>query len=117
MDARQRRGLAGSQSPIVSPQSDNNVTNKSYAARSYGCSRRGLRGNFVPPIRSKEGSGGNMTSRIGGKGDDALDDSTKRWLVTSKYKFVLACSTYSCILSVQALTSKLLTKPYKFKNI
>lgn len=81
MDARQRRGLAGSQSPSVSPQSDNNGTNKAYAARSYGYSRRGIRGNFVPPIRSKEGSGGNMTSRIAGKGDDTLDDSTKRWLV------------------------------------
>lgn len=81
MDVRQKRGLTGPHSPSISPQSDSNATNKAYAARSYGYSRRGLRGNFVPPIRSKESSGGNVTSRIGGKGEDALDDSTKRWLV------------------------------------
>ncbi|KAK1369803.1 Fidgetin-like protein 1 [Heracleum sosnowskyi] len=80
MDARQRRGLGGMQSPTVSPQSDNN---RGFGHRSYGYTRRGIRGNFVPPIRSKEGGAGNMTSRIArpaGKGDDALDDSTKRCL-------------------------------------
>lgn len=83
MDARQRRGSGGMQSPTVSPQSDNNG-NRGFGNRSYGYTRRGIRGNFVPPIRSKEGSAGNTTSRIArpaGKGDDALDDSTKRWLV------------------------------------
>ncbi|KAL8109023.1 ATPase family AAA domain-containing protein FIGL1 [Apium graveolens] len=82
MDARQRRGLGGMQSPTVSPQSDNNG-NRGFANRSYGYTRRGIRGNFVPPIRSKEGGAGNMTSRIArpaGKGDDALDESTKRCL-------------------------------------
>ncbi|CAL5370266.1 unnamed protein product [Camellia sinensis] len=79
MDARQRRGgLVGSPSASVSPQSDNNGTNRGYGARSYGFSRRGIRGNFVPPIRSNGGNVGNMTSRIAGKGDDALDDSIKR---------------------------------------
>lgn len=84
MDARQRRGLGGMQSPTVSPQSDNYGNNRGFGNRSYGNTRRGIRGNFVPPIRSKEGGAGNMTSRIArpaGKGDDALDDSTKRWLV------------------------------------
>lgn len=80
MDTRQRRGLAGSPNTSVSPQSDYNVSHKGYGMRSYGSSRRGVRGNFVPPIRSNGGTAGNMVnSRIGGKGEDALDDSTKRW--------------------------------------
>lgn len=81
MDARQRRGLGGTQSPTVSPpHSDNNGNNRGFGNKSYGYTRRGIRGNFVPPIRSKEGAVGNMTSRTVGKGDDALDDSTKRCL-------------------------------------
>ncbi|XP_059669976.1 ATPase family AAA domain-containing protein FIGL1-like [Cornus florida] len=80
MDARQRRGLGGSASASVSPQSDNNASNRGYGVRSYGFQRRGIRGNFVPPIRSNGGNGGNMTSRVGGKGDDGIDDSTKRCL-------------------------------------
>ncbi|XP_038884179.1 ATPase family AAA domain-containing protein FIGL1 [Benincasa hispida] len=81
MDAKQRRGLAGSPNTSVSPQSDYNVSYKGYGMRSYGSSRRGVRGNFVPPIRSSGGTAGNMVnSRIGGKGEDALDDSTKRCL-------------------------------------
>lgn len=79
MDARQRRGLAGSPSASVSPQSDNNCTNRGYGVKSYGVSRRGVRGGFIPPIKSNGGNAGNVTSRIGGKCDDALDDSTKRW--------------------------------------
>lgn len=81
MDAKQRRGLAGSPNTSVSPQSDYNASHKGYGMRSYGSSRRGVRGNFVPPIRSSGGTAGNMVnSRIGGKGEDALDDSTKRCL-------------------------------------
>lgn len=79
MDARQRRGLAGSPNACVSPQSDNNATNRGYSTRSYGYSRRGVRGNFVPPIKSNEGNVGNMTSRVAGKSDDTLGDSTKKW--------------------------------------
>ncbi|XP_028963471.2 ATPase family AAA domain-containing protein FIGL1 isoform X1 [Malus sylvestris] len=82
MDVRQRRGLApaGSPNSCVSPQSDNNATNRGYGMRSYGYSRRGARGNFVPPIKSNEGNVGNVTSRVAGKSDDALGDSTKRCL-------------------------------------
>lgn len=76
MDARQRRGLTASPSASVSPQSDS--FGRGYGGRSYG-SRRGIRGNFIPPIKSNGNSSGNMTSRVAGKGDDALDDSTKRW--------------------------------------
>ncbi|XP_002509525.2 ATPase family AAA domain-containing protein FIGL1 isoform X1 [Ricinus communis] len=78
MDARQKRGLMGSPSASVSPQGDS--SNRNYGARSYGFSRRGIRGNFVPPIKSNGGSTANMTARVGGKGDDALDDSTRRCL-------------------------------------
>lgn len=81
MEARQRRGVVGSPSAPVSPQCDNNHPNRLYGGRSYGVSRRGFRGNFVPPIKSNGNNVGNTTSRIGGKCDDALDDSTKRWSV------------------------------------
>ncbi|CAN6572422.1 unnamed protein product [Malus baccata var. baccata] len=82
MDVRQRRGLApvGSPNSCVSPQSDNNAANRGYGMRSYGYLRRGARGNFVPPIKSNEGNVGNVTSRVVGKSDDALGDSTKRCL-------------------------------------
>ncbi|MFS7956379.1 putative microtubule-severing ATPase [Helianthus anomalus] len=73
LDARQKRGLTGSPNPSVSPQSDG--TNRGYGVKSYG-TRRGIRG-FVPPIKSNGGNTGNVTSRAS-KGDDALDDSTKR---------------------------------------
>lgn len=77
MDSRHRRGLAASPSASASPQSDN--SNRGYGLKSYGYSRRGVRGNFVPPIRSNGGNSGNMTTRGAGKNDDTLDDSTKRW--------------------------------------
>ncbi|RVX06729.1 ATPase family AAA domain-containing protein FIGL1 [Vitis vinifera] len=67
-------------SASVSPQNDNNFTSRGYGAKSYGFPRRGIRGNFVPPIRSNGGNASNMTSQIAGKGDNALDDSTKRCL-------------------------------------
>lgn len=79
MDARQRKGSAGSPSTSVSPQSDNNFANRGYGVKSYGCPRRGVRGGFVPPIKSSGNNVGNVTSRIAGKSDDSLDDSTKRW--------------------------------------
>ncbi|KAI3748136.1 hypothetical protein L6452_11033 [Arctium lappa] len=73
MDVRQKRGLDRSPNSSVSPQSDG--TSRGYGVRSYA-SRRGIRG-FVPPIRSNSGNTGNVTSRAA-KGEDALDDSTKR---------------------------------------
>ena len=81
MEARQRRGAAGSPNAPLSPQCDNNPANRLYGGRSYGVSRRGFRGNFVPPIKANGNNVGHMTSQIAGKGDDALDDSTKRWSV------------------------------------
>ncbi|GLU02256.1 hypothetical protein SLE2022_195110 [Rubroshorea leprosula] len=80
MEVKQRRGLAGSPSSSVSQQSDTNSSARGYGVKSYGFSRRGVRGNFVPPSRSNGGNAGNVTSRIGGAGDDALDDSTRKCL-------------------------------------
>ncbi|KAF3435230.1 hypothetical protein FNV43_RR22317 [Rhamnella rubrinervis] len=80
MDAKQKRGFSGSPNASISPQSDNNATGRSYNGRSYGFPRRGVRGNFVPPIKSNGGNTGNMTSRIAGKCEDVADDSTKRCL-------------------------------------
>lgn len=82
MDARQKHGLAASSNSSVSLQTDNNLSGnmRNYGMRSGGLSRRGLRGNFVPPIRSNGGNAGNMTTRISGKCDDSLEDSTRRCL-------------------------------------
>lgn len=82
MDAKQRRGLASSPSP-VSPLNEGNPNSRSYGhgGKSYGVSRRGVRGNFIPPIRSNGNNGGNLTARVGGKCDDAEADSTKKWYI------------------------------------
>lgn len=88
MDAKQNKGLYGSPSASISPQSDAG-THRGYGARSYGYSRRGVRGNFVPPIRSNGNNTGNMTSRIAGKGEDAVDDSTKKWYISFSFGLLL----------------------------
>ncbi|VFQ97524.1 unnamed protein product [Cuscuta campestris] len=81
MDVRQRRGLNGHPSASESPQSDSTMANKSYGVKPYGNPRRGIRGNFVPPIRCNgNNAGGSVTSRNAGKGEDALEDSTRRCL-------------------------------------
>ncbi|OVA09515.1 AAA+ ATPase domain [Macleaya cordata] len=79
MDARQRHGLVGSPSDSV-PKSDSNSSFRGYGVRTGGFPRRGIRGNFVPPIRSNGSNTGHLTSRISGKGGDALDDMTKKCL-------------------------------------
>lgn len=81
MDVKQKRGAIGSPNASVSPQCDNNSANRPYGGRSYGVPRRGIRGNFVPPIKSNGNNTGNITSRNAGKGDDSLDESTKKWSV------------------------------------
>ncbi|WMV17658.1 hypothetical protein MTR67_011043 [Solanum verrucosum] len=81
MDARHKRGLSRSPSASISPQNDNTLMNKGCGVRSYGFPRRGIRGNFVPPIRGSSGNNvGNVTSRTSRKGEDTLDDSTRRCL-------------------------------------
>ncbi|XP_073127339.1 ATPase family AAA domain-containing protein FIGL1 [Henckelia pumila] len=80
MDAKQKRaGLNDSPSAPVSPQIDAG-SYKSNGTRCYGISRRGIRSNFVPPVKSNGNSMGNVSSRIAGRGEDAIDDSTKRCL-------------------------------------
>ncbi|KAI3409733.1 AAA domain-containing protein [Psidium guajava] len=78
MEARRRHGWAGSPSASLSPQSDS--IGRGYGGRSHSSIRRGVRGSFIPPIRSNGNSMGNMTSRVTGKSDDGIDDSTKRCL-------------------------------------
>lgn len=85
MEARKRQEAGCSPSASFS-QCENNSVNRLYGGRSYGVSRRGFRGNFVPPMKSTGTGVGNMTSRTSGKNDDALDDSTKRWSVVQPYK-------------------------------
>ncbi|KAL5080621.1 hypothetical protein RYX36_009042 [Vicia faba] len=80
MEVKQKRGAIGSPNASVSPQCDNNSANRLYGGRSYGVPRRGIRGNFVPPIKSNGNNTGNTTSRNAGKGDDSLDESTKKCL-------------------------------------
>ncbi|KAL1210119.1 ATPase family AAA domain-containing protein FIGL1 [Cardamine amara subsp. amara] len=79
MDVRQKRGSTESPNSCLSPQSERNALGRGYGSRSGGL-RRGYRGNFVPPVKSNGNSVGNLTSRIGGKTDDALDDSTRTCL-------------------------------------
>lgn len=80
MDARQKHGGRCSLNTALSPQRENNLagTTRNYGMRSGGFPRRGFRGNFVPPIKSSGGNTGNaISSRISGKSDDLLDDSTR----------------------------------------
>uniref|UniRef100_A0A7N0US05 AAA+ ATPase domain-containing protein n=1 Tax=Kalanchoe fedtschenkoi TaxID=63787 RepID=A0A7N0US05_KALFE len=78
LEARQRCG--GRNTSVSSPQGENGAAYRGYGLKSYGVSRRGVRGNFIPPIKSNGGTGGSMTSRNSSKGDDALDESTKKCL-------------------------------------
>uniref|UniRef100_A0A0E0MM13 AAA+ ATPase domain-containing protein n=1 Tax=Oryza punctata TaxID=4537 RepID=A0A0E0MM13_ORYPU len=80
MDSVQKYGHNGIQGASVSPQCDNNPNNRNYGARPTWNSRRGIRGNFVPPIRNNGGSTSNMTSRVIGKNDDSMGDSTRKCL-------------------------------------
>lgn len=48
--------------------------------KSGGLSRRGVRNNFIPPIRSNGSNTGHMASRNSGKSDEGAEDSAKRCL-------------------------------------
>lgn len=67
--------------PTTSPSNEyNNARN--YGIRPGGFNRRGPRGNFVPPIRNNNSNTSTMAgSRMPGKGDDGLEDSTRKWYV------------------------------------
>lgn len=82
-DVKQKHGLMGSSNASGSPQSENNTLGniRNYGMRSGGISRRGVRGNFVPPIRYNGTNLGNtINSRGSAKSDDAIEESTKRCL-------------------------------------
>ncbi|XP_059669975.1 ATPase family AAA domain-containing protein FIGL1-like [Cornus florida] len=74
IDATHKRGLGGSPSASVSPQSDNNASNKNYGV---GVQHSGIHGNFVPPIKLNVG---NMFSGLGGKGYDGIGGSRNKCL-------------------------------------
>ncbi|KAG6532334.1 ATPase family AAA domain-containing protein FIGL1-like isoform X1 [Zingiber officinale] len=83
MEARQRASLASSHSATISPQTDKSSygNTRNYGMRYGNVARRGVRGNFVPPIRSAGGNtGGISNSKISGKCDDGLEDSTRKCL-------------------------------------
>lgn len=113
MEVKQKKGLGGSPSCSVSPISDYNSNSRCYSGKSYGVSRRGVRGNFIPPIRSNGNNTGNMTARIGGKCDDAAEDSTRKWyfllahkcfiklgLIPAFHSFLLSFIFYFCFCVV-----------------
>ncbi|CAM0950037.1 unnamed protein product [Alopecurus aequalis] len=79
MDAVQKHGHNGHQGASVSPQCDNNLSTRNYGARPSWNSRRGPRGNFVPPIRNNGGSA-TVNPRVTGKNDDSMEDSIKKCL-------------------------------------
>ncbi|WVZ89748.1 hypothetical protein U9M48_036113 [Paspalum notatum var. saurae] len=78
MDLVQKPGRNGPQGASVSPQCDNNHITRNYGVRPSWNSRRGPRGSFVPPIRSNGGSGTTI-SRVTGKSDYSMEDSTRKW--------------------------------------
>ncbi|CAN6351660.1 unnamed protein product [Urochloa humidicola] len=73
----QKSGRNGPQGTSVSPQCDNNHSTRNYGVRPSWNSRRGPRGSFVPPIRNNGGSGTTI-SRVTGKSDDSMEDSTRK---------------------------------------
>ncbi|WOL14439.1 fidgetin-like protein 1 isoform X2 [Canna indica] len=83
MEARQKPSMSGSPSATLSPQADANSfgNTRNYGMRYGNVARRGVRGNFVPPIRSAGGNTSSMiNSRSSGKCDDAMEDSTRKCL-------------------------------------
>ena len=91
IDSRQKHGFMGSPSASIPSQVDGNSTGnaRSYAFKHNTASRRGVRGNFVPPVKSNGGNMASINSRIAGKSDDSLEESTKRWSVLFCYMYWL----------------------------
>ncbi|XP_049932250.1 ATPase family AAA domain-containing protein FIGL1 isoform X2 [Nymphaea colorata] len=89
MDSKQKGSLTCS--PGVSSSSPSNFANENhymtkndvrpYGGRSAMIPRRGVRGNFIPPVRSNGTTASGVSgSRVPCKNDDTLDDSTRRCL-------------------------------------
>ncbi|CAN6464807.1 unnamed protein product [Victoria cruziana] len=89
MDSRQKGSLtcspgASSSSPsALAHESRNMMKNdvRPHSGRSIMIPRRGVRGNFIPPVRSNGTTAGGVSgSRAPCKNDDTLEDSTRRCL-------------------------------------
>ncbi|PWZ32491.1 Fidgetin-like protein 1 [Zea mays] len=77
LDVVQKPAQNGPQGASVSPQCDNNYSTRNYGVRPSWNSRRGPRGSFIPPIRNNGGSGTTI-SRVTGKNDESMEDSTRK---------------------------------------
>lgn len=80
MDAVHKRSILGSTNASGSPQIKDSSTGNMksyYGTRAGGFARRGVRGNFIPPIRSH----GNNTngSQISTRREDTVEESTRKW--------------------------------------
>jgi hypothetical protein len=64
--------------PTVSSYHIGSNGNRNIVPKSLGMNRRGVRGNFIPPVRSN--GGGGVTSCNTGS-EVGLEDSTRRWYV------------------------------------
>lgn len=87
MESIQKRGGGSAQAQTSSSgfaghspasYSLNNTGQRSNAPKTLGMSRRGVRGNFIPPVRSNGGGGGYATAPRGSA--DGLEESTRRCL-------------------------------------
>eukprot|EP00250_Pteridium_aquilinum_P012536 c20786_g1_i1 orf=371-2488(-) len=69
-------GFAG---PSSSSFNSNNNVQRSIAPKTLGMSRRGVRGNFIPPVRSNGGGTGYATTPRSSAGqENGLEESTRR---------------------------------------
>lgn len=98
MDSRQKGSLtcspgASSSSPSAFAHESRNMMKndvRPHGGRSIMIPRRGVRGNFIPPVRSNGTTAGGVSgSRAPCKNDDTLEDSTRRWFVPCYMVLVL----------------------------
>ncbi|GLJ15958.1 hypothetical protein SUGI_0263850 [Cryptomeria japonica] len=89
MDNMQKRGAScspnSSFSATVNPGNPNNCNGgsslRTNVPKTLGVPRRGVRNNFIPPVRYNAAAGGaNVTSRSPVNGDNGLEESTKKCL-------------------------------------
>ncbi|KAI5081774.1 hypothetical protein GOP47_0001517 [Adiantum capillus-veneris] len=87
MESIQKRGSGAAQvqtsssgfaGPSPASYSSNNNRQRSNVPKMLGMSRRGVRGNFVPPVRSNGGGAGYATTPRGAA--EGLEESTRRCL-------------------------------------
>ena len=91
MDSTQKRGGANAQNqwsqptspayggPTASSYHSSSNGNRNVVPKSLGMNRRGVRGNFIPPVRSGNGGGGGGATSYNAGSEAGLEDSTRRW--------------------------------------